>query len=298
VKGARETWSENRKCSSKAFADIVVRFYDIDQVAELAQGLKEELGKLDVGDWRGREGLLIVRTAIVRRHVPTVKEGGFYPSGFTFGSHSFETVSLMLLDVDEGVFRALGDGQVMVRTAAVNFVAAILKRVRTKSDVEALAGRIVEALGEAKEASGIDGLLSALNVVLPYPPEGTLSRSLLDSVVTAVTLTLSSEASTVRQGGARVLGVLGWREGMVGEVGRKLVGLYGTPSTTAQSNPESVLPSPPPVDNSFSPSINRIKNDTRNLNTWCLKEGILMTFEVIFRGLLNSLIKNLAERGG
>ena len=83
----------------------------------------------------------MVRTAIVRRHVPTVKEGEFYPSGFTFGSHSLETVSSILLDVDEGVFGALGDGQVMVRTAGVNFVAASLKRVREKADVEALAGR-------------------------------------------------------------------------------------------------------------------------------------------------------------
>jgi len=34
--GASQTWSENRKSSSKAFADLVAKFYDLKQLSDLA----------------------------------------------------------------------------------------------------------------------------------------------------------------------------------------------------------------------------------------------------------------------
>ena len=143
--------------------------------------------------------------------MPIIEDGNFYPSRFAFGIEEADNVDEGLCQVDSGVFDALGDTQVMVRTSAVKLISTSLKRLKGKEEVESLLRSLIKALGGASNASSSDGLLSAINVVLPYPPPSTLSRPLLDKLAKSVVPTLSSEASTVRQGGANIIGVLGWR---------------------------------------------------------------------------------------
>jgi hypothetical protein len=279
------------------------------------------------GEWRGREGVLHTLTALIRRHVPVVKkgEGEVYPDSFSFGEHVIPVVSPKLLSVDEGVLGALRDEQVMVRNAAVGMVKAGVKRLRglgevrnfdqpkielfflhhtsrygahthgiARSQIEEVLSKLKRGLREcAGSASGMDGILAAINSVVVYPVPGSISKGLREELVEEVAPMLKEEASTVRQGGATFLGVMGWRERMVEKVGRKLLGMMG-----AQTGEKADVPPPPPLMEGFSPSLNRMKNDEgKNKADWFLTEGVLMTFEVMFRGLLNAIIGRMAEVG-
>jgi len=68
--------------------------------------------------------------------VPIIEDGNFYPSRFAFGIEEADNVDEGLCQVDSGVFDALGDTQVMVRTSAVKLISTSLKRLKGKEEVE------------------------------------------------------------------------------------------------------------------------------------------------------------------